>query len=54
MYTNDIKQWCEQLGNPKLPEQGKGEHNALLDAKWNRQAWDFLRSYEEDCVVERG
>lgn len=23
MYCHDIKQWCDQLGNPKLPEQGK-------------------------------
>lgn len=54
MYTNDIKQWCKQLGDPELPKQGKGEHNALADARWNKQAWEFLRTFEEDCVVERG
>ncbi|MHC5779689.1 hypothetical protein [Nostoc sp.] len=54
MYTNDIKQWCDYLGNPRLPEQGKGEHNSLLDALWNKQAWEFLRKFEENCVVERG
>lgn len=53
MYCRDIKQWCDSLGNPKLPEQGKGEHNALADAKWNKTAWEFLRKYEENCVVER-
>lgn len=53
MYTRDIKQFCDDLGNPKLPEQGKGEHNALADARWNKQAWEFLRQYSEDCVVER-
>lgn len=53
MYCRDIKQWCDELGNPKLPEQGKGEHNALADARWNKQAWEFLRNYSEDCVVER-
>ncbi len=42
MYCRDIKQWCDDLGNPALPEQGKGEHHALADARWNRQAWDFL------------
>ena len=42
MYTRDIKQWCDALGNPRLPEQGKGEHNALEDARWNKQAWEFL------------
>jgi hypothetical protein len=42
MYCRDIKQWCDELGNPKLPEQGKGEHHALADAKWNLKAWVFL------------
>lgn len=42
MYTRDIKQWCDQLGNPELPKQNKGEHHALADARWNRQAWEFL------------
>ena len=45
MYTRDIKQWCDQLGNPKLPEQGKNEHHALADARWNRIAWNFLNTY---------
>ncbi|MHC5824494.1 MAG: hypothetical protein ACYT04_53810, partial [Nostoc sp.] len=53
-YCCDIKQWCDYLGNPRLPEQGKGEHNALLDAFWNKQAWEFLRIFEANCVVERG
>lgn len=42
MYTRDIKQLCDSLGNPKLPEQGKGEHHALADARWNKQAYEFL------------
>ncbi len=40
-YTLDIKQLCNSLGNPKLPEQ-ENEHNALDDAKWNKQAYEFL------------
>lgn len=44
MYCRDIKQLCDQLGNPKLPEQGKGEHNALSDARWNKAAWEFLQN----------
>jgi hypothetical protein len=47
MYCRDIKQWADMLGNPKLPEQGKDEHHALADAKWNRQAWEFLKSVED-------
>jgi hypothetical protein len=45
MYCRDIKQECDRLGNPKLPAQAKGEHNALEDAKWNRDAWKFLQDY---------
>lgn len=44
MYCRDLKQWCDQLGNPRLPEQGKGEHHALADARWNMRAYEFLAS----------
>ena len=44
MYCRDIKQLCDEKGNPTLPAQGKGEHNALADARWNRIAFDFLGS----------
>lgn len=44
MYCRDLKQWCDDLGNPKLPEQGKGEHHALADAKWNQTVWEFLNT----------
>jgi hypothetical protein len=47
MYCRDLKQWADELGNPALPEQGKGEHHALADAKWNRQAWEFLAQYSK-------
>ena len=46
MYCRDIKQWCDELGNPKLPEQGKGEHHALSDAKWARDAYHFLKQLQ--------
>lgn len=46
MYCRDLKQWCDDLGNPKLPEQGKGEHHALADARWNKQAWEFLKGLQ--------
>lgn len=42
MYCKDIKQLCSSLGNPRLPEQGKGLHNALADAEWTKQAYEFL------------
>lgn len=46
MYCRDLKQWADMLGNPSLPEQGKGEHHALADARWELSAWTFLRMYE--------
>ena len=46
MYTRDIKQWCDMLGNPRLPKQEGYEHNALADARWNKQAWEFLENYK--------
>jgi hypothetical protein len=46
MYCRDVKQLCDDLGNPKLPEQGKGEHHALADARWTKQAWEFLQAKE--------
>src|SRR5258707_7640569 len=33
MWTSDLKQEAERLGNPKVPEQESGEHNALADAR---------------------
>lgn len=35
MWTNDLRQECERLGNPLLPEQESGVHNALADARHN-------------------
>jgi hypothetical protein len=42
MYVRDVKQLCDDLGNPKLPPQVKGAHHALADAQWTRKAWEFL------------
>ncbi len=48
MYINDIKQWCKQLGNPRLPKQGEGEHHALNDARWNKNIWNYLSNINVD------
>lgn len=42
MYCRDLKQWCDMLGNPKLPKQVGVEHNALADAWWAKTAWVHL------------
>jgi len=44
-YCRDLKQLCDSLGNPELSEQVSAEHNALNDAQWNKQAYEFLRRH---------
>lgn len=47
MYTNDLKQEVVRLGNPQLPQQKSGEHNALEDALWNKEVMEYLLSYQD-------
>lgn len=42
MYTHDLKQEVDRLGNPELPKQTSAEHNALADARWVRDAHLWL------------
>ncbi|QUS40552.1 3'-5' exoribonuclease [Tardiphaga alba] len=42
MYCRDVKQLCDEIGNPELPKQSSTEHHALADAMWTKQAWEFL------------
>lgn len=42
MFTNDLKQECVRLGDPRVPEQEAGAHNALADARHNKVIADFL------------
>jgi hypothetical protein len=42
MYTCDIKQLCDSLGNVELPKQKEGQHNALADARHNRVMYEYL------------
>lgn len=44
MYCCDIKQVCDQRGNPKLPETEGNEHHALIDARWNRSTLAWLEA----------
>lgn len=44
MYCRDVKQLCDSLGNPKLPEQDSQEHHALADALWTKLAWLYLQT----------
>jgi hypothetical protein len=47
MYCNDVKQLAMMKGNPKLPEQASKEHHALEDARWTKQAYEFLLTVAE-------
>lgn len=43
MFCRDVKQLCVSLGDPKLPKQASAEHNALADARWTKEAWEYLQ-----------
>lgn len=38
MYTRDLKQLLDSVGNPKMEKQ-KDEHHALADARWVRNVY---------------
>ena len=43
MFTNDIQQVAYEMGlENSLPQQTSTQHNALDDAIWNREAYDYL------------
>lgn len=44
MFCMDLKQLSVEVGSPTHPKQKSGEHNALKDARWNRDLYAFLRS----------
>ena len=48
MFTRDIQQYAEYLGvdESELPPDGVNVHDALYDARWNRQAWLYLNGRE--------
>lgn len=45
MWTNDLRQEVARLGNPTLPDQPEGMHNALEDARFLKVRADFLAGY---------
>lgn len=53
MYCRDVKQLADSLGNPKLPKQVTVEHNALSDAMWTCEAWQFLETIRVRLAQER-
>jgi hypothetical protein len=49
MWTNDLRQEAERLGNPVMPEQEDGVHNALADAQHNLVRAQALGLVGDDC-----
>ncbi|AWV18775.1 hypothetical protein A3862_27220 [Methylobacterium sp. XJLW] len=43
MFCRDLQQAIGLAGRGKPPEQTSGEHDALEDALWTRDAWTWLR-----------
>lgn len=41
MYCKDLEQLLDESGKDKLPDP-EGEHNALADAEWNLQLFNYL------------
>jgi 3' exoribonuclease, RNase T-like len=52
-WTNDLRQEVQRLGNPRLPDQAHGEHNALEDAKWLKHRYEWLYKYAVGNQFER-
>lgn len=42
MFTNDLQQELRRLGNPAMPEQAAGLHNALADARHLKACFEAL------------
>lgn len=45
MFTRDLKQLSVDVGSPQHPKDPEGEHDALIDARWNRDLYTFLKSH---------
>ncbi len=48
MYTRDIQQLADELLCFNLPPQESGLHNALADAQWTRDTYNYLRAIEAE------
>lgn len=52
MFTMDIKQLAVMKGNPELPKQDYGAHNALADARHNLKMFNYLLSNDIGITEE--
>lgn len=56
MFTRDLQQEAARLdvNLKRLEPQPVGEHNALVDARWDFSAWKALREFERDLRRDIG
>ena len=47
MFSYDLKSEIMRLGNPRVPEQLEGHHNALSDAIWNKETYEYLQRLDK-------
>lgn len=51
MYCRDLKQLCDEKGNPKLPDMPFGiEHHALYDARETKYRYDWLMAEHREVA----
>lgn len=51
MFTCDLKQEAARLGDPQLPEQPSGVHNALADARHLKVRAEWLERYAATALT---
>jgi hypothetical protein len=49
-WFNELETLRWQAGNPDMPQQPSGQHNALADARHNRTMHHFLESLAHRCA----
>jgi 3' exoribonuclease, RNase T-like len=54
MFCRDLKQLSVDLGNPEHPPDPADAHNALADARWNRDLYRLLTQLRDQQAAERG
>lgn len=53
MFSYDLKAELMRLGNPRVPEQATGLHNAYMDALWNKETYEYLQGYQPRTAALR-
>jgi len=51
MFTSDLKQLVKMAGNPDMPQQSDGKHNALDDARFNLVRYGYLMKLMDGKVL---